>query len=465
MHKSARTFSQKIAKYQTNMAAVSVAMYTKYYFHAQGVCMHIKKLFKGSTATLAFALSAIFYSQPAAAGYVDWASFTNFKTTDYEIFKKNVLTEVKNNYDNMEKAFKQLGKDLHDYMEEATVLGKTATDEYNLIIKDLNTTAVPTALTNSTSLTNAGVQTSIDNAQNAPGRIYLADVKADMAEFKFAHNPTEAIVMSAMINLRNRAKDSINVLSYLDANAKDYTCKSTGYRCTTLLALQEKVAGQIDTLQQDVVNRGSYWLDTTQRRAPADVQYSNTYAIGLESNADVDSQPKKIAAFLSPAPMLTAGFTPDTSKGALTPAKASVLADVLIGVNDFNSLQNFDTALPSPNKSLLQSKILTRFARVQLARHAISAVTSTSVQDAINSEFKMCVVRPNLDDTIGSSVEQHLTNIENLMRCNNLSLLHLRRVQMEQSRLIAVLLTTQLDQFSFQTADEESAAINNRDNK
>lgn len=422
--------------------------------------MTTRKIFQKST--IALVMTAALYAQPASAAYVDWASFTQFQTQEYQVFKNNAMRELSNLYSNIQNAFQTLGKTIHDNFQEYNKLGQTSISEYSRLINTVN--QAPPQLLNSSDLAGANVSGSIQAAQNAPGRVYLNDVIADMNSFKNVHNPTEAIVMASMINLRNRAKDSLNVVSYLDTTAKDYSCKSTGYRCTTLLALQEKVAGQVDGLQQDVVNRGSYWLDTDQRRSPADVQYNNTWAVGLGGNADIDTEPQKIAAFLSPAPMLAAGFNPATDKGALTPAKATVLADVLIGVNDFNSLQNFDTKLPSPNRSLLQSKILTRFARVQLARHAISAVTSLSVQDAINSEFKTCVVRPTQDDTVGSSVEQHLTNIENLMRCNNLSLLHLRRVQMEQSRLIAVLLTTQLDQFSFQTADEEAAAINNRDN-
>lgn len=423
--------------------------------------MTIRKIFHKST--IAFAMTAVLYAQPASAGYVDWASFTQFQTQEYQVFKNNALRELSNLYNNIQNAFQTLGKTIHDNFQEYNKLGQTSISEYSRLINTVN--QPPAQLINSSDLAGANVSGSIQNAQNAPGRIYLNDVIADMNSFRSVHNPTEAIVMASMINLRNRAKDSINVISYLDSTAKDYACKSTGYRCTTLIALQEKVAGQVDSLQKANVERGAYWLSYARRSHPEDIQYDNIFYTGVQGETvDINKDPTKLAAFLSPAPMLPAGFNPATDKGALTPQRATVLSDVLLGINNFGSLENFQKDEADPNRALLQSKILTKFARIQLARHAISSVTSLDVTDAMNAEFKMCVVRPTQEDTVGSSVEQHLTNVEHLMRCTNLSLLHLRRVQMEQSRLIGVLLATQLDQMTFTTSSEESSAATARSN-
>lgn len=254
-----------------------------------------------------------------------------------------------------------------------------------------------------------------------------------------------------------RLDEQSNLAVYLDAAVGTVPCKSSG-KCTILKYLQEQVANQVDTLQKDVVDAGAFWLSPNNKMAAPTLFNSSIYKIGFSDKKGID--PQAISSFLSPAPMIPAGFEPDYSKGALTPERAKVLGDALVGLSDFRDYMNADELRSTPGGRIVQAKIMTRFARMQLARHAIMQVNHKSVSDAMNVEFKACVIRPNKEDSVGAHMTQHLVNIQQLLKCTNLSLMHMRRLQMEQSRLLGAILATQLDQWAFSTSQEAGNTIN-----
>jgi hypothetical protein len=290
----------------------------------------------------------------------------------------------------------------------------------------------------------------LENSQREPGKVVMDKTAAEIASMQGLDNPTAAIVQQTTLDLQHRQVDSMNVVSYFDQPVSGaFPCK-TQAKCTIIMALQESNAAHVDRLQKEVVERGQYWLQEKKdgNVAIADAFYNNVWTAGLPAGTDKTTvSPSVFAKFLSPAPMIPVAFSHDENRGALTVLQGSVLADVLLGVNEMIEISKYSETIDS-NAKATQSKIMTRFARAQLARAAMVAVTSRELSDAMNSEFRACVVRPNQTDAIGASVQQHLVNVQYLLRCSNMSLLHMRRIQMEQSRLLATMLATMLDQMS-----------------
>lgn len=302
----------------------------------------------------------------------------------------------------------------------------------------------------------------LEKSQSEPGKLLLNGNAKDIATMRGLDNPTAAIVQQTILDLEHRQLDSMNVVSYFDQPVSGaFACK-TQAKCTIIMALQESGAAHVDRLQKEVVDRGQYWLQAKQdkNRAIADAFYDNVWEQGLPAGTDKTKRASvpEFAKFLSPAPMIPVAFSHDESRGALTVTQGSVLADVLLGVNEMIELSDYSATIDS-NAKATQAKIMTRFARSQLARSAMVAVTSRELSDSMNSEFRACVVRPNQTDAIGASVQQHLVNVQYLLRCSNMSLLHMRRIQMEQSRLLATMLATMLDQMSTTDFGSASAVV------
>ncbi len=273
----------------------------------------------------------------------------------------------------------------------------------------------------------------------------------------------DTLIELAKAEQQIRLNEQADLSVYLDAAIGTVPCKLAG-KCTILKYLQEQVANQVDTLQKDVVTQGAIWIDPNVRGAAASKFHSQIFLKGFLNDPE-GQNPQAISSFLSPAPMVPAGFEPDYTKGALTPERAQILGDTLVGLNDLSALIERKRSLNTPGSATIQSKILTRFARTQLARHAIMQVNHKSISDAMNVEFKACVIRPTIEDTVNMPTNQHLVNIEQLLKCNNLSLMHVRRLQMEQSRLLATMLATMLDQWAFSTSDEDSNTVNTSGNQ
>jgi hypothetical protein len=291
----------------------------------------------------------------------------------------------------------------------------------------------------------------LDASQQELGKVGSARTASDIdtLQQKF-ESPTAAIVHQTKLSLELRDRDSINVVSFFDQQVGgNFQCR-TQPKCTILMALQENNASHIDNLQKQTVDRGQYWLQQKQKSGSiADNFYDNVWMFGLKK--DINKAPTAVMSefskFLSPAPMIPVAFSHDEARGSLTVEQSSVLADVLLGMNEMMAITDYAESTDA-NARENQARIMTRFARAQLARAAMVAITSRELSDSMNSEFRACVVRPNQTDSLSATVQQHLVNIQYLMRCNNLSLLHMRRIQMEQSRLLATMLATMLDQMS-----------------
>ena len=285
----------------------------------------------------------------------------------------------------------------------------------------------------------------------------------DLMGLKNSKTVPDMLLGIAQKEQKIRLDEQANLAVYLDSAVGNVPCKQGAGRCTILKYLQEQVAGQVDKLQSDVVDAGAFWIDPKTKMSSPTLFSSAIYNIGFTDKTGKD--PKSISSFLSPAPMIPAGFEPDYTKGALTPERAKVLGDALVGLSDFRDYMNAEEFRTTPGGRIVQAKIMTRFARMQLARHAIMQVNHKSVSDAMNVEFKACVIRPNKEDAIGAHPNQHLVNIQQLLKCNNLSLMHMRRIQMEQSRLMGAMLATLLDQWAFSTSSETGNTINHIDVK
>lgn len=165
-----------------------------------------------------------------------------------------------------------------------------------------------------------------------------------------------------------------------------------------------------------------------------------TSHIGL-ANGDID----KLANFLTPQPMpLPNGeINNDPKTGLRSDDQLRVLSNVLMGVDSAPTLTA--RALSTANGYSLQAATFTKYSRYALARAAVDETYNKQTLQLMNAEYKKWVVSPQLEDARGATDVQHLYNITKLIQGTNMELLLLRRNVMEQSRLIGILLATQIE--------------------
>lgn len=150
-----------------------------------------------------------------------------------------------------------------------------------------------------------------------------------------------------------------------------------------------------------------------------------------------------LSKFLTPPPPTPAGTEPDYEKDALNKTRAGILADVIMGA-DSRPLLPVE-AMSNINAKTLQIKIMTRFARTQLARTAVYATLSPELQKARNEEYIEFVMKPTLAGGVYSDAVTQRGALIRLTQGTNLFLMRNRELQMEQNRLLAVLLTATME--------------------
>ena len=103
-----------------------------------------------------------------------------------------------------------------------------------------------------------------------------------------------------------------------------------------------------------------------------------------------------------------------------------------------------------------QLDAMSRLAKVQLAKTAIMNVHNDQLHDAMNNQFKACVGRPDAQDTVGGTSEQHLVQIQALLRCNNLIAMQSQQRELESQRLQGAILLTLLDIYAVQAPRQDN---------
>ena len=124
------------------------------------------------------------------------------------------------------------------------------------------------------------------------------------------------------------------------------------------------------------------------------------------------------------------------------------LSQVMVGAkNDVQFLS--DMAITAANTSG-QLDAMAKLAKVQLARSAIMNVHNENLHNSLNSQFRACVVRPDVQDRVGATQEQQLVHIQSLLRCGNMIQLQQRQQELETQRLLGTMLLTLIDLYAVQ---------------
>jgi len=153
--------------------------------------------------------------------------------------------------------------------------------------------------------------------------------------------------------------------------------------------------------------------------------------------------------FLTPENSIPLGYDKDLTV-THNLERARILSDVIAGSkNDINIMARTDLSKLGRDDAS-QVDAMSKLAKVQLARNAIINVHNEQLHDTLNSQFKACVARPDNQDVVGNSLEQHMVALQSLQRCTNLALLQMQQRELEAQRLQGAILLTLLDIYAVQ---------------
>ena len=264
----------------------------------------------------------------------------------------------------------------------------------------------------------------------------------DVKDLKSNTNPTDAIAAQTALMIKNQISDRMSVSSMLDEKPNG-TCTSTSAdKCTVLMILREQDARSLNALFKENISAARSEVEGQKG------SWSTTVLKALQ--AKVGNSDAKLLQYLTIPPALPIGFEADAQSNQQL-ADARLLSFVLVGSkNDLQFAASSILDVNNKDNSLEQMNAISKIAKIQLARNAILNVNNEQTRASFNAQFRACVVRPDIRDTVGSTQEQHLVNIQSLLRCNNLILLQARQQEMESQRLQAITLLTLLDLYAVQ---------------
>jgi hypothetical protein len=158
-----------------------------------------------------------------------------------------------------------------------------------------------------------------------------------------------------------------------------------------------------------------------------------------------------LSRFLTSPPVIPAELAPSYDNAALDKNRAAVLENVLMGTSPLPLLPR--NMMNRANARSLQMKMFTRFARLGLARQAIYASLSPEQHRAMNEEYATYVAKPSALAQLFAGVTPAQQQMIELLRGNNLFLMRMREKQLEQNRLLGVILTSLTEANTREQAD------------
>ncbi len=287
---------------------------------------------------------------------------------------------------------------------------------------------------------NAGIN--LSTIDGTPGKVDTKKIDQQVKSLAGIDNIAGQVAAQTQIMLQNQMSDRLNVTSMLDEKPASGSCTTAqGDKCTILTRLREMDAVALNSLQTtNVLSVGEYVRQGNKFNGNI---ISNFYEIA----GTTKSNPNATALFkaLTPSPSIPLGY--ERSADAADLNKSRWLSHVLVGQkNDVNLLLNA-VALGEETQ---QVDALSKLAKMQIARAAIMNVHNPDLHNALNGQFRACVVRPDAQDRIGATQEQQLVHIQSLLRCNNLIQLQSRQQELESQRLLGTMLLTLLDLYAAQ---------------
>ena len=287
---------------------------------------------------------------------------------------------------------------------------------------------------------NAGIN--LSNIDGTPGKVDTQKVDQQVKSLAGLSNVADQVAAQTQIMLQNQMSDRLNVASMLDEKPASGTCTTAqGDKCTILTRLREMDAVALNSLQTtNILAVGEYVKQGNKFNGNV---ISNFYSVAGTNK----SSPDHLALFkaLTPSPSIPLGY--ERSSDAADLNKSRWLSHVLVGQkNDVNLLLD----AISLGQETQQVDALSKLAKMQIARSAIMNVHNPDLHNALNGQFRACVVRPDAQDRIGATQEQQLVHIQSLLRCTNMILLQSRQQELESQRLQGTMLLTLLDLYAVQ---------------
>ncbi len=392
----------------------------------------IKKKLNYTTVTLALG-GAILIAPPVMAFSDAWlrAQFTQFTTQVFTQFQSQLAGAINNQIAQAQKIF-QLSNQL-----DSAISGALSQSTQNTMNKVLGGGLSDT-------LSRSG--TNMSEIDGKPGKVNARDVNEQTSKLKDVKNPVDAITKQTELQLQNQMKDRLNVSSLLDEKPKTGSCQSvSGDKCTILKLLREKEAMSLQKLHNQSLAAVNLYASVAGDQWHK-VLLDTVYAKGAFGSGQ---EMQKVLNFLTPENSIPLGYDKDLTV-THNLERARILSDVIAGSkNDINIMARTDLSKLGRDDAS-QVDAMSKLAKVQLARNAIINVHNEQLHDTLNSQFKACVARPDNQDVVGNSLEQHMVALQSLQRCTNLALLQMQQRELEAQRLQGAILLTLLDIYAVQ---------------
>lgn len=392
----------------------------------------IKKKLNYTTVTLALG-GAILIAPPVMAFSDAWlrAQFTQFTTQVFTQFQSQLAGAINNQIAQAQKIF-QLSNQL-----DSAISGALSQSTQNTMNKVLGGGLSDT-------LSRSG--TNMSEIDGKPGKVNARDVNEQTSKLKDVKNPVDAITKQTELQLQNQMKDRLNVSSLLDEKPKTGSCQSvSGDKCTILKLLREKEAMSLQKLHNQSLAALTLYTTVSGNQWHT-VLWQTVKQSGLMGGG---SEMQKLLNFLTAENSIPLGYDKDMSV-THNLNRARILSDVIAGSKNDVNLFSFKEMEAKGVDNAAQVDAMSKLAKVQLARNAIINVHNEQLHDTLNSQFKACVARPDNQDVVGNSVEQHLVAMQSLQRCTNLALLQMQQRELEAQRLQGAMLLTLLDIYAVQ---------------
>lgn len=392
----------------------------------------LKKKLNYTTVTLALG-GAILIAPPVMAFSDAWlrAQFTQFTTQIFTQFQSQLAGAINNQIAQAQKIF-QLSNQL-----DSAISGALSQSTQNTMNKVLGGGLSDT-------LSRSG--TNMSEIDGKPGKVNARDVNEQTSKLKDVKNPVDAITKQTELQLQNQMKDRLNVSSLLDEKPKTGSCQSvSGDKCTILKLLREKEAMSLQKLHNQSLAALTLYTTVSGNQWHT-VLWQTVKQSGLMGSG---SEMQKLLNFLTAENSIPLGYDKDMSV-THNLNRARILSDVIAGSKNDVNLFSFKEMEAKGVDNAAQVDAMSKLAKVQLARNAIINVHNEQLHDTLNSQFKACVARPDNQDVVGNSVEQHLVAMQSLQRCTNLALLQMQQRELEAQRLQGAMLLTLLDIYAVQ---------------
>jgi len=373
--------------------------------------------------------------------------FNNFVNNTFANFRGAVFEQVNNMYSNMRDVFHAQMEAMYEIAEFENTINSVITTNANQLMTQTFSVIQANEVGAAIARTGLDLQTL---SNRGPGKTPVTTTQNQInsaANNTNIKNPLDAITFQTVTMLQNQAQDRLNVLSFLDSKPSSANCISlpnNPEKCTILISLREKEAIAFN----DIYLR-SLAPVLSQSQNKTDELLAQVYKeAGVTNNTGAREETRRVLTYLT-MPNSTIGFDRNAASAPDT-NRANTIASVITGSK--NQLDIMARSVLGQNENFAQKQLdaFSKIAKVQLARSVMLNAHSDAMHTALNAQFRACVGRPDIVDQVGASEEQHLVNIQALLRCNNLMLLQQRQQEAENQRIQASILLTLLDIYAVQ---------------